>query len=511
MPQSGHFVKKDEKSTRVKRFHPSFFILLPFLLCLPILWALLPGGLPNTADGPVHFIRAAEMVHAWADGVLVPRWAQNLGYGYGIPLFVYAPPLPYQITAALHSLGLSLEWAYKGMLVAGIAIAAYGSYNLSRALLGVWAGAVGAAAFLYAPILLRELFIQGNAAQYLAWTFPAWAAWAILRLYANEGRRIVYTVALALALVGSLLSHNAAALIAMGLVGGLGLWLFLFMRDARGLLGRGRGQRVGPGVECVVLGPGAAGRQVCGPGPHRRQRLPPALPRAGRSDRTLAPPGYRRHQPIPAPHVGRGASVAGRAGCVGGHRDAGAGGCHTSRSRVFAKNPTSYRNRPVLHPIHSLLRLHGDRLVRAGVGAAALHGLLRVALSLARLHRAGPKLALCIRRVCRDPAAATQRALGDGLSTDFAHGLGAGQSLSTEANSRPAGIARGCGALRGEIFGGRHDQPGRIQPYLGGRHVPHVAPGGGLPGRAAHQPPAQAAAARRTGYTKRVHRPPAAF
>ena len=120
----------------------------------------------------------------------------------------------------------------------------------------MWAGAVGAAAFLYAPILLRELFIQGNVAQYLAWTFPAWAAWAMLRMYADEGRRTFYTVALALALMGSLLSHNAAALIAMGLVGGLGVSLFLFIRDARGLL-------------AVVAGSRWAWRSVRGSGSRR--------------------------------------------------------------------------------------------------------------------------------------------------------------------------------------------------------------------------------------------------
>ena len=78
---------------------PVLWIPLPFV-ALPVLWALLPGGMPNTADGLVHYTRASEMVHAWQDGVLIPRWSENLGLGYGIPLFVYAPPLPYYLTAA---------------------------------------------------------------------------------------------------------------------------------------------------------------------------------------------------------------------------------------------------------------------------------------------------------------------------------------------------------------------------------------------------------------------------
>ena len=135
---------------------------VPLLIMIPVMWALLPGGLPNTADGPVHFIRSVELVHGWEDGVLVPRWAQNLGYGYGLPLFVYAPPLPYYLSAFFHSLGLSLEAAFKLMMLAGILSGGYGAYHLGRVLLGVWPGAVGAAAFVYAPIHLRETLYPGQ-------------------------------------------------------------------------------------------------------------------------------------------------------------------------------------------------------------------------------------------------------------------------------------------------------------------------------------------------------------
>ena len=55
--------------------------------------------------------------------------------------------------------------AVKGMMALGVLSAAYGAYRLGASLLGAWAGAVCAAAFLYAPIMLRELFIQGNIAQ----------------------------------------------------------------------------------------------------------------------------------------------------------------------------------------------------------------------------------------------------------------------------------------------------------------------------------------------------------
>src|SRR5690554_6252347 len=80
-------------------------VLLPLLLLLPVLWALLPGGLPNSADGMVHFARIIEIISSWRDGILIPRWSLNLGFGYGIPVFIFGPPLAYWLGAAYHLLG----------------------------------------------------------------------------------------------------------------------------------------------------------------------------------------------------------------------------------------------------------------------------------------------------------------------------------------------------------------------------------------------------------------------
>jgi len=203
------------------------------LLLLPILWAYVPDGLPLTADSRVHFIRSAEMVHAWADGVLLPRWSANLGMGLGIPLFNYAPPLPYLTTAALHTLGLPLEAAFKTMHVLALLIFAYGAYWVVRAPLGHWAGLVGAAAMLYAPIVLRELFVQGNIGQLSAWAFVPWTLWGVQQVFARPGWRS--GVALALAFAGATLSHNAVALLLAEIVAAQVLWLALWLRAGRAL------------------------------------------------------------------------------------------------------------------------------------------------------------------------------------------------------------------------------------------------------------------------------------
>ncbi len=220
------------------------FDLTPVLLLLPLFIALLPDGLPNTADMHVHFIRAAEMVHAWQDGVWLPRWSANLGYGYGIPLFNYAPPLPYLLTAFFHTVGLPLETALKATLIVALLLTSWGSYVLFRSSFGQWAGMVGSVTFVYAPYRLRELFIQGNVGQLMAWAFIPWAVWGVGRLWATG--RLRYGIVTALAMAGALLSHNVVALVLGGVLAlqTIGLLICSFFspsqRSSPAPLGRGQ-------------------------------------------------------------------------------------------------------------------------------------------------------------------------------------------------------------------------------------------------------------------------------
>ncbi|RMF01473.1 MAG: hypothetical protein D6768_10570, partial [Chloroflexi bacterium] len=182
-------------------------ILLAAALGLFAVQALLKPGLPTSADLAIHLYRTLEMEHAWAAGVVVPRWAPNLAFGYGYPLFLFAPPLPYLPPLILHALGLSLETAFKLLLILTIELYAVGMYLLARDLLRSVPGALlAAAAFTFAPFALREaLLVGGNVPQYLAIGLFPWALWAATR--AVRSGRWAWTVWAALFFAGVMLSH----------------------------------------------------------------------------------------------------------------------------------------------------------------------------------------------------------------------------------------------------------------------------------------------------------------
>ncbi len=193
----------------VSRLDPGWFVVL--ILTLSAVYPLRLHGLPNSADGAIHLMRAVEFDLAWRDGVYYPRWAADMAFGLGAPLFNFAPPLLYVCTQLIHLFGPSLADAMRLTVILFFFAYGLGMYGFGRALMGPRAGLVAAAAYLYVPYRLREAYIQGNYAQFLALAFLPWILWAFYRVV-TTGRRAAI-VGGALAYAGLLLSHNISAML----------------------------------------------------------------------------------------------------------------------------------------------------------------------------------------------------------------------------------------------------------------------------------------------------------
>lgn len=200
-------------------------LILAGLLTLFIIQSLLQPGLPTQADLPIHLYRTLEYGQAWGPGVIVPRWAPNLAYGYGYPMFVFAPPLPYWLGLAFHSLGLTWENAFKLLIILTILLYAIGMYLLGREVWGsVEAGLIAATGYTFAPFALREaLLYGGNVPQLLAIGLFPWTLWAMT--CAGRRRSWSWGVLAAFFYAGVLLSHLFQALIFTPVVGLYGLIL----------------------------------------------------------------------------------------------------------------------------------------------------------------------------------------------------------------------------------------------------------------------------------------------
>jgi hypothetical protein len=187
-------------------------LVLVLLLLTFAVSPLLKSGLPSMADVPIHLYRLVELDRCWQDGVYYPRWAPTLAFGYGYPLFNFAPPLPYFIAELFHVLGTDFETALKLLAVLCFLLYGLGMYLLAKEVLGAKPALLAAAAYVYTPFRFREALIYGgNYPQILAMALYPWILWAFYKIIAQD--RHQYIVAGAFSYAGLMLSHNFHALI----------------------------------------------------------------------------------------------------------------------------------------------------------------------------------------------------------------------------------------------------------------------------------------------------------
>jgi hypothetical protein len=193
-------------------------LLLPIFVVLP----LLQPGLPRTADGYLHLLRAVEVDRSWQDGVYYPRWAPDMAFGYGYPVFNYFAPLLYHLIAAVHLTGLWLQTSLKVVLIGCIVLGGLGVYSLAKDLFGARSAVLAAACYVYAPYPLKDLFVRGAYAEFLALSLMPATLWAFNRLVTRG--KALYMVTAPTLCAAVILSHNISAMLFLPVLVGFAAW-----------------------------------------------------------------------------------------------------------------------------------------------------------------------------------------------------------------------------------------------------------------------------------------------
>lgn len=189
----------------------SFFVIIILLIFTvgPVFRLALPG-LPLTHDGPDHVARVVNFYSSLTEGNLIPRWAENLNWGYGHPVLMFLYPLPSYIASLFHLLGFSFVDSVK--LVFGLAYIAsvLFFYAWAKKSFGLMAGFAGAVLYGFAPYRFVDLWVRGAIGEHVAFIFPPIIFWGLLstiRQTTRSGR-----LAVTLGTCSLLLSHNAISL-----------------------------------------------------------------------------------------------------------------------------------------------------------------------------------------------------------------------------------------------------------------------------------------------------------
>jgi len=181
------------------------------LVSLAAAQPLLSGRLPWAADTLIHLFRLVELDHLLRQGYVFSRWAPDLAYGFGFPLFNFYAPLSYYAAEIFRLIGMDFSPALLATFGAFIVGAGLGMYLWTVEIFGRRAGLVAAAAYVTAPYLLYNVYHRGALAEVLAMALMPAILWAITRLARNGAPQFfIFTTLLYAALS---LGHNITWLV----------------------------------------------------------------------------------------------------------------------------------------------------------------------------------------------------------------------------------------------------------------------------------------------------------
>ncbi len=180
--------------------------------------------------------RVYEMAKALKEGQFPVRMVQDLGYGYGYPIFNFYAPLPYYVGAAFNILGMDAISATKTMYAVGILLALVSMYFLGREIAGNMAGIVSAVIFTYVPYHAVDIYVRGAVGEYYALAFLPLFFLGLFLIQKSENKKENKrgkdkSLGLLLAsdgLAGILLSHNILGMVTLYFISCGLLFLFIY-------------------------------------------------------------------------------------------------------------------------------------------------------------------------------------------------------------------------------------------------------------------------------------------
>lgn len=199
-------------------------LLIPLLLVVFSYFSvssLITKGYFNMHDD-TQVARVYEMKNALEDGMMPVRWVENLGFGYGYPIFNFYSPLPYYIGGVINYMGADSLTATKIMFGIGILLSGFTMFAFLKKFFSPLAAAVGAIVYLYFPYHAVNVYVRGAVGEYFAYAFLPLVFLSLYGLYEvsikSKQISLKYIALFAFSFFLVTTSHNLTAFMMMLLV-----------------------------------------------------------------------------------------------------------------------------------------------------------------------------------------------------------------------------------------------------------------------------------------------------
>lgn len=193
-----------------------YFFLVLLISFLPLISIFSTSLFLHTHDGLVHLPRIAAYFKALQDGQLPVRWAGDLNYGYGMPLFNFIYQLPYFIASVFLFLGFSLVNSFKITLALSYLLSGIFMFGFGKAFFEDTKKAFLVTVFYqFAPFRLVEILVRGSLGEVYTYTFLPLVLLGLTLLSRKQKYPYFFLSSIASALL--VLSHNALSLVFFGI------------------------------------------------------------------------------------------------------------------------------------------------------------------------------------------------------------------------------------------------------------------------------------------------------
>lgn len=199
------------------------YLVILTISLLPLIGMFLTSRIPHTHDGPVHLARIAAYYKELSYGQIPPRWASELNFGYGLPLFNFMYHIPYLIASIPVMFSLGLVTSFKLTLLLSFFLSGIGMFMFARKFFkNIHQAYLVTILYQFAPFHLVELVVRGSIGEAYTYSFLPFVLFGILLVFEKPLLIRVFITSLVTALL--ILSHNAISLVSFSVAFLFVLW-----------------------------------------------------------------------------------------------------------------------------------------------------------------------------------------------------------------------------------------------------------------------------------------------
>lgn len=167
-----------------------------------------------------QIVRLFQLDQALSHGHFPVRWVNDLGFGFGYPLFNFYPPLVYYLGEIYYLLGnTSYITAIKLVFASSFIFSAAAMYFWTRHHFGRLPAVVSAAFYTYAPYRAVDAFVRGALAEAFSFVWLPIILLSIDQLFSSKTNSpptqkhlLIWSLVLCLSYSGLMLTHNLIVL-----------------------------------------------------------------------------------------------------------------------------------------------------------------------------------------------------------------------------------------------------------------------------------------------------------